>query len=389
VRSDGGAAAPSLRRVCFFGTYNREHTDTRLLVQACRAAGVEVVECHRPLWEQTRDKLAAYFGARSLLGLLRAYARQALALGRARRAIGPVPLYVVGFSGQLDCLLLRWLLRRHPTPIVFAPLVTLTETLVDDRGVFGTGSLRARLARALDRASLCAATRVVIDADAHRQYLIRTFGLPAERVSTWHLGADASVFKPLPPPGRRGRIRVLFYGTFLPLHGVRTILAAAALLRDEPDIQFEMIGTGPEHAASVAYARHAGLAHVDFRDWVPYAGLGDVVAAADVCLGVFGVTPKVQMVIPNKVFQAAMVGRPVITADTPAVREVFTHGETAWLCPAGDADALAHGIKLLCADAALRQRLGAQAAALMAERFSAAAQGRRLAAVLSVAAGWG
>jgi glycosyltransferase involved in cell wall biosynthesis len=387
VTPSGGAAAPSLRRVCFFGTYNREYTVTRLLLQACRGAGFEVVECHRPLWEQTLHKQATYFGAGSLLRLMGAYGRQALALGRARRALGTVPLYVVGFNGQLDCLFLRWLLRRQPAPIVFAPLVTLTETLVDDRAVFDARSLRARLARWLDRASLSAATGVVIDAEAHRQYLIRTFGLSPERVSTWYIGADASVFKPAPLAARRGRVHVLFYGSFLPLHGVQTILAAATLLRDESGIEFMLVGDGPVRAASLAYVRNAELRQVAFHDWVAYDALGDMVGAADICLGVFGVTPKAQMVIPNKVFQAAMVGRPVITADTPAVREVFVHGETAWLCPAGDAEALAHGIRTLAADVRLCERLGRQAAALVAERFSVEAQGRRLAAILSQAAG--
>jgi glycosyltransferase involved in cell wall biosynthesis len=387
VTPSGGAAAPSLRRICFFGTYNREYTVTQLLLQACRGAGIEVIECHRPLWEQTRHKQAAYFGARSLLRLMVAYVRQALALARAHRALGTVPLYVVGFNGQLDCLLLRWLLRRQPAPIVFAPLVTLTETLVDDRAVFDARSLRARLARWLDRASLTAATGVVIDADAHRQYLIQTFGLRPERVSTWYIGADASVFKPAPISDRRGRVQVLFYGSFLPLHGVQTILAAATLLRDESAIEFRLVGDGPLHADSLAYVRNAGLRQIDFHDWVAFDALGELVAAADICLGVFGMTPKARMVIPNKVFQAAIVGRPIITADTPAVREVFTHGETAWLCAPGDPDALAHGIRTLAGDAGLRDRLGRQAAALVAARFSAEAQGRRLAEILSRVAG--
>ncbi len=382
MTSSDGAAAPSPRRVCFFGTYNREYTVTRLLLQACRAAGIEVVECHRPLWEQTRTKLAAYFGARSLLRLLRAYVRQARALSRARRTLPQMPLYLVGFNGQLDCLLLRWLLRREKAAIVFAPLVTLTETLVDDRGVFDVHSLRAILARALDRASLSVATRVIIDAEAHRQHLIDSFGLNPDRVSTWHIGADPLVFKPAPLPEGRRRVRVLFYGTFLPLHGLPTILAAAALLREQPDIEFVLVGDGPERGATAAQARDAGLRQIHFHDWVSYDALGDMIAAADICLGVFGVTPKAQMVIPNKVFQAAMVGRPVITADSPAVREVFIHGETAWLCPAGNAEALARGVQALSADVGLRQRLGYQAGALMAERFSAAAQGRRLAEIL-------
>ncbi len=60
-----------------------------------------------------------------------------------------------------------------------------------------------------------------------------------------------------------------------------------------------------------------------------------------ICLGVFGESAKAARVVPNKVWQAMAVGRPVVTADTPAVREVLEDGRTALLVPAGDPDALA------------------------------------------------
>jgi len=168
VIGGGGAPAPPLR-VAFFGTYAHDYTVTRLLRQACTAAGIVVVECHRPLWEQTRHKSAAYFGAWSAIRLLAQYGRRALELARLRRSMGPVALYLVGFNGQLDSLLLRLLLLRQPIPTVVAPLVTLVETLVDDRAVFGVRSLQARLLRLVDRTSLSVATRVIIDTEAHRQ----------------------------------------------------------------------------------------------------------------------------------------------------------------------------------------------------------------------------
>ena len=47
-----------------------------------------------------------------------------------------------------------------------------------------------------------------------------------------------------------------------------------------------------------------------------------------------------------------------MTADTPGIREALVHGESGWLVPAGDADALADALRTLAADPGLRARLG-------------------------------
>jgi glycosyltransferase involved in cell wall biosynthesis len=358
-----------------------------LLLAACRAAGIEVVECHRPLWETTPHKDAAYFGLRSAVALGQRYVANGLALARDRRSLGFMPLYVVGFGGQLDCIWLRLLLRLHRErgAIVLAPLVTLSETLIDDRAVFRPGSLRSRLAMWIDRRSLTAATHVLIDTEAHRRYLTATFGIPAERTSAWYLGTDPTVFvrKPLPEDVRP--LRVLFFASFLPLHGAMVVLQAAERLKHRDDIEWTMLGDGPGRAAAEGHARAAGLTHVRFRDWVTYRDLADVVANAHICLGIFGTSEKARMVIPNKVYEAAAVGRPIITADTPAVREVFVHGDNIWLCPGGDAAALASAIELVAADSGLRRKLAAGAATVMRDRFSVAAQAQRLAAAFAAA----
>ena len=79
---------------------------------------------------------------------------------------------------------------------------------------------------------------------------------------------------------------------------------------------------------------------------------------ADVCLGIFGTTPKAARVIPYKVFAAMALGRPVITRDSPAIRELLVDGESALLCPAGDGQALAAALERLRTDASLRERIG-------------------------------
>src|SRR5262249_10185683 len=264
---------------------------------------------------------AVYFGAwataRHALRYLSA-ARALAARWRARQ--GPPPVVVAGFGGQLDVLLARRLCypRRG---LVFAPLVSLSETLVEDRRVFRAGGALARAILRLDRLTLAGADLVLADTVAHAEYL-RALAGPRCRVEVFYLGAEEE-FRVDPPEVRPNPRRVLFYGRCLPLHGIDTIIASAARLRGRAE--FVLIGTGPERArleagAKAADARGAG------RDDVPLAELPREMAAAAVVLGVFDPGKKAGMVVPNKVWQAAAQGRPLVTRDSPALREVLEPG---------------------------------------------------------------
>src|SRR5438046_10464270 len=87
-----------------------------------------------------------------------------------RRIAVPPPVCVVGFVGQLDVLLARRLCRPR-AGLVFAPLVSLTETLVDDRKLFRPRGAVGRALAALDRAALRAADLILADTAAHADYL--------------------------------------------------------------------------------------------------------------------------------------------------------------------------------------------------------------------------
>ena len=151
---------------------------------------------------------------------------------------------------------------------------------------------------------------------------------------------------------------MLFYGKLAPLHGIRTVLAAA---REAGVPPVRVVGDGqlgPWLDAELRRDRPPGLTH---ERWIPYERLGEAVRAASICLGVFGESDKAARVVPNKVWQAMAAGRPVVTADTPGAREVLRDGEHALLVPAGDAPALAAALRRLAGDADLRARLGGAA----------------------------
>ena len=125
--------------------------------------------------------------------------------------------------------------------------------------------------------------------------------------------------------------------------------------------------------------RASDLKNVRFVEtWLSAEQLADAMREADVCLGIFGTTPKAARVIPYKVFAALALGRPVITRDSPAIRELLVDEESALLCPPGDGQALAAALERLPTDAPLRERLGRNGHACYATTASGEAIGRDL-----------
>ncbi len=434
-------------RACFFGTYNRGHSANRIYAAAVRAAGYELVECHVPLWEKTRDKGAGYFGPLSLLRHALSWVDAALRLAWRWHRSGGAPVAVVGFNGQLDVLLLRLMTWRHGPRIVFAPLVSISETLVEDRQIYRAGSFPARALAVLDRLSCRAADVVITDTEEHRRYLVDKLGVSPSTLLVCHLGVDNRAFScdsgseaaashargfaaqaaddgGAGSSGRAGSgggagsagrvghadggagsavddgadvaaarvgmgresadgdgVEILYFGQYLPLHGLEVVVDAVGRLASHKDLRFVFIGSG-EDRPRIERLLRATRARVEFIDWVAYEDLAARVRRADIVLGIFGDSLKARMVIPNKVYEAAALGKAVVSAGYPAIREVFADGKDVVLC-APDGASLAAALERLAGDAELRRELGEAARRLMAERFSDQAQGQQWAFALS------
>ena len=100
------------------------------------------------------------------------------------------------------------------------------------------------------------------------------------------------------------------------------------------------------------------------------------IAAGSLCLGIFGTSAKAGRVVPNKLFECLAVGRPIVTADTAAIREAFT--DEVAVVPPGDAPALAEKIRDLLRQPGHLEALAARGHARFVEQFSAQALGRML-----------
>jgi len=355
-------------RVLGFGTYDtRAHPRVGILLDGLRAHGHDVGEVNAPLGLDTAARVALLQQPWRLpllaARLLRCWTRLAL---RAHRGAAP-DLVVVGYLGHFDVLLARALFPR--TRIALDLLVFGADT-AGDRGVRSGG--RQRLLRALDRTAIRAADVVIVDTDEHAAMVPgphrgKAVVVPVGAPASWFPAGPPAAAAPGAGDGEDRDLEVVFYGLFTPLQGAPVIAEAATLLAGAP-IRLTLIGSGQDHPAARALA--GDLPFVRWRDWVPAAELPASVAAADVCLGIFGTGPKARRVVPNKIYQGAAAGCALLTSETPPQRR--TLGDAASYVPAGDPQALAARLRELAGDRAQLRELRARSRILADSRFRAA-----------------
>jgi glycosyltransferase involved in cell wall biosynthesis len=336
-------------RVLCWGTYDTSKPRTRILRDGLRVGGATVQECHAPVWEGVEDKSQVTGSLRRLALLVRWLTSYPGLIWRFLRAPRP-DLVLLGFPGVLDAIVVAPLARLRGVPVIWDMFMSLYDTVVRDRRLIGPRSLAARLLHAVEGLALRGAELVFLDTEAHARYVESLYGLPQNRCGAVWVGAEVEHFRvpepasPAPrPPG--APLRVLFYGQLIPLHGIDTIVEAARLMAEDP-VEWTLVGRGQESASIRRRLAETPLPKLRWIEWVDYADLKHRIAEADLCLGIFGTSDKAASVIPNKVFQIVAVGRPLVTRDSPAIRELLEPVPgCVYLVPPGDARALVDAVR--------------------------------------------
>lgn len=328
------------------------------MIDGLRAHGVQVNECNVPLKVTTAGRIAVLRQPWRLplfiASILRCWWRLMII---ARRMPGP-DIVVIGYMGQFDIHLARRLFRGKP--VVLDYMVSGKDT-ASDRQI--GGGLKDKLLRWLDNSALRLADTVVVDTEEHLD------ALPVEHESKGvvvNVGATQAWFDAVRKPAAEAPaarpLRIVFFGLYTPLQGTPTIGAALKLLKRPAEVT--MIGQGQDLAAAKQAAEGSSdTAKVRWLDWVDAVDLPKTVAAADVCLGIFGTGPKSQRVAPNKLYQGAAAGCAIVTSDTPPQRRIM--GDAAVFLPAGQPAALAEALDRLADDkrelASLKRKAGRRA----------------------------
>ncbi|HEX5690544.1 MAG TPA: glycosyltransferase family 4 protein, partial [Roseiflexaceae bacterium] len=210
-------------------------------------------------------------------------------------------------------------------------------------------------------------------------------------------GFDETLFQPLPPaPSLRARLSpdgapiLLYVGRLVTFKGIDHLLDAVALLNTQTRRHADtervsqgngsspllgvstsprllLAGDGPHRANLERRARELGIAErVHFLGPIANADLPRYHAISDV----FVMPSTDHETFCIAACEAMACARPVVAARTGGLPEVVRDGETGFLVPPGDAQALAERIGELLCDGALRARLGAAGREWTREMFT-------------------
>jgi len=361
--------APNLR-VCYFGTYRADYVRNRLMIDRLKSRGVQVTECHETLWQGSNDRVQVAAGGwlkpsfwfrlvKTYVRLIQQFLRQPA-----------FDVMVVGYPGHLDIYLARVLCRIIRKPLVWDVLMSIV-LISEERGLQKSSPNALRLIKTIERIGCNLPDILIVDTLVFSEWYQSTYGVLPHKIRLLPLGADDRIFKPVSKDFLpRERFICLYYGTFIPNHGVQYILDAANILKSNESIHFELIGQGPEVDKYKQRAEQDGLTNITFYGWMEPGELVSHANQVDVCLGTFAKTPQAVMTMHNKVHESLAMALPVITGDSPAIRLNLIDRRHILLCERENGAALSEAILTLFNNPELRRTLTREGHSFYLSHFS-------------------
>ncbi len=268
----------------------------------------------------------------------------------------------------------------HKRPIIYFAAFSIYDTLVNDRKKIKKDSFKAKFVHFVDKIACKWSDLIILESTEEKQYFCKEFGLPKEKFGLCPLSADESIFFPNNEEEKiKNKFTVLFFGSFIPLHGIDIIVKAATILRKNEEIVFKICGDGQTKPEITKMISDQKIKNIELLGIVSKNVLLENIHSSDVCLGIFGSTTKARKVLTNKVFQILASKKPLITMESPTTKEYqLVDKKNCLLVPPANPEKLAEVILFLKNDPKKRKDIAEQGYKIYCEHLSMDVTGKKL-----------
>lgn len=178
-------------------------------------------------------------------------------------------------------------------------------------------------------------------------------GVSAEKIHVISNWVDTDYYSPRLPDvhlserfGFKGRFNILYAGTIGLAQGIETVLAAAKLVQDIPEIQFVLAGDGLALSSLMEYAATHNIKNVKFLGRQPMELMPDLYALADILLVHLKDDSLFRITIPHKTLTYLSAGKPILAAVAGDVADIINESNAGLTCDPGDPEGLAKTIRI-------------------------------------------
>ena len=348
-------------KICYFGIYNSNFGRNKVYISGLKKNGVEIIEC--------RDN------SRGLLKFWRLWKKHRLITKN-----GGYDFMIVGYPGHLIVPFAKLISRKK---VIFDALCTLYEGEVISRGKFKFNLFMRLWIRLIDWLAAKSADFILVETNKQKEYFLKRFGLETDKVARVFTGVDEEIFHPIPNIPKRNKFTVVFRGKFLPEAGVRYVIGAAEILKNE-GINFLIIGNGYLVGEIGKQLDESKVENIEWiRENLPTERLRNLMLQCHVSLGQFENHVRLNRTIPHKAFESLVMGLPYITGRAEGVQELLADGKDCLMVNLADANDLAAKILLLKNNPELRQNIAENGRRLYENNLTNRILGREILKLLS------
>lgn len=253
-------------------------------------------------------------------------------------------LLFVGFFAQPIYPFLKIFWHKK---IVVDMLISFYDSLCLDKKLVSPNSTIGKLTLWLDKYTVKNSHLILMDTNEHVHYLEKLTGEQSGKIKRLFVGSRTvtsnhkqTSISTSPIKTNFQAFSIVFVGNFIPLQGTKYIIKAAQVL-EQYNVRFTVIGDGQEFEQAQSIHTYLNLTNTYLIGRQPFPIVTKWLNNADLVLGIFGDTDKAKRVIPNKVYEAVMLKRPVLTGESKAINEIFTSGSDIITCPMANTKLLA------------------------------------------------
>lgn len=336
-------------KVCFFGTYV-PGLMISILKKRLELQNIEVLECSNDIRKNFFSITSAYF-------------KLFLKHKKMDYDVIIIPLW----RGAIALPLAKIISKK---PILWYANASAFDGLIIDRKTFKSNSIQAKFLIFFEKLNHRLSDMIIKESYADIDFFIHKFGGEKKKFRRLFLSADESLFPPCKFKEPQDSFDVVYFGGFIPFHGVEIIIEAAKILSKQTDIVFKFCGKGQTKEQMENLVAKYNLKNIKFLGFIRHESLLQIINESDVCLGIFGNTGKESRMITNKIYTILCSNKPLITLDTDVVRETGLENKKNCLLIPREPEKLAEAILFLKNNVQKRKEIAEEGGKLYCKKLS-------------------